>query len=104
MIFEPHLLQTLVVSGDQVADGYANPGQRVWVTYGRCRCDDNGQRERVSVNGVLYDYKYHVVYEGGRIAVGTEVRALDDEGNVRGEGTVVATAECNYFDYAQIWM
>jgi hypothetical protein len=104
MIFCPHVLQILVISGAQIVDGNPIPGSESRETIGKCRCDDNGQHKQVSVNGILYDYSYHVVHEGAKLPIGVKVRALDKDGNVRGEGEVVKSGKCNYFNYSEVWI
>jgi hypothetical protein len=103
VIFSPHILQKKAGAGELV-NGNPVPGSNEWETVGECRCDDNGQQIKVSVNGMLYDYSYHVVYEGEKLPVGADVRVLNEDGGTRGEGSVVKSGECNYLDYSEIWM
>lgn len=51
----------------------------------------------------MYDYDYHIVYEGEKMNVGTEVRILNGE-SVRTEGKVIKSGKSNYFKYAEIWL
>ena len=91
MIFAPHRLMVKVVSGPSFdEDMNPLPPKEDWKDFGSCRCDDNGVMKQISVNGVMYDYNYHVVYEGGILNAGTEVRILDGE-SVRTEGKVSLT-------------
>lgn len=104
MIFAPHRLMVKVVSGPSFdEDMNPIPPKEDWKDFGSCRCDDNGVMKQISVNGVMYDYNYHVVYEGERIKAGTEVKVFDG-GEIRAEGTVVKSAKCNYFNYYEIWL
>lgn len=104
MIFSPHKLLVKVVSGPSFdEDMNPIPPKEDWKDFGSCRCDDNGAMKQVSVNGVLHDYNYHVVYEGEKIKMGTEVRVLDSE-SIRGEGKVIKPSKSNYFNYAEIWL
>ena len=104
MIFAPHRLMVKVVSGPSFdEDMNPLPPKEDWKDFGSCRCDDNGVMKQISVNGVMYDYNYHVVYEGGILNAGTEVRILDGE-SVRAEGKVIKSGKSNYFKYAEIWL
>jgi len=105
MYYAPHILQKEVVSGSYIDDD-GNPvkGNKSWVCVSNCRCDDNNQQERISVNGIWHNYNYHIVHEGERIPIGVTVQVLDKDGSVRGEGTVIKTGKCNYFNYSQIWL
>lgn len=104
MIFSPHILQIKVVAGPSFdEDMNPIPGGESWKEIGACRCDDNGVMKQISVNGMMYDYNYHVVYEGERIKAGTEVKVLDGD-EIRAEGTAVKSAKCNYFNYSEIWL
>jgi hypothetical protein len=105
MIFEPHKLYRKVITGAGLnGDGDPEGGTETWEETGRCRCDDNRQVRHISVNGEQTVYEYHIVHEGERIPAGTEVRALNEDGSIRGEGTVIKTGKCNYFDYSEIWL
>lgn len=104
MIFSPHTIQKKVITGATIEKGNPIKGSESWINVGKCRCDDNSQQKQISVNGVLIIYNYHVVHEGERIDVGTEVQCLDENGNIRGSGIVVKTGKCNYFSYSEIWM
>lgn len=104
MIFSPHTLQRLTTGSYVDENGIPQAGSKEWVGAGDCRCDDNSQHKATSVNGILYEYQYHIVHEGDLIPLGTTVRALDSEGNVRGEGKVIKTGKCNYFSYSEVWV
>lgn len=103
MIFSPHVLQKKVVIGGGIIGGNPVPGEEEWVDVGKCRCDDNGQQIKVSVNGILFDYNYHIVHVSESIPIGTEIRVMDGD-SVRGEGKVIKSGKCNYFDYCEIWV
>jgi hypothetical protein len=111
MIFSPHILYKEVITGAFIDDN-SNPheGTAEWVTIGKCRCDDNDAKEKVfvekvSVNGIIHDYDFHIVYEGEKLPVGTKVRALNKDGSVRGEGEVIKSRKYNYFTpSAEIWI
>ena len=106
MIFAPHILQKKVVTGGSLVNGNPVTGTEEWVEIGDCRCDDNDARTQISVNGVLHDYNYHVVYEGEKLPIGTEIRCVDKvDGSIRGEGKVIKPKKCNYFaPKAEIWV
>ena len=56
------------------------------------------------VGDEIYQSDYAtVVYEGGILNAGTEVRILDGE-SVRAEGKVIKSGKSNYFKYAEIWL
>ncbi len=106
MIFAPHVLRVKIKTEPEF-DGNGNPvitEKEEWETIGECRCDDNGQAKQISVNGSMIDFNYHVVYEGRDVLPGEEIEVIDDDGNKRGEGTVVKIARCNYFNYSEIWV
>ena len=104
MIFSPHRLQKFVVLDDLIDDD-GNPidSLQEWEDVGTCRCDDNGVMKQVSVNGKLFDYHYHIVYEGEKIPTDTLIKVLD-KGQLRAEGKVIKSAKCNFFNYTQIWL
>lgn len=105
MIYAPHILQKMVITGGELVDGNPVAGTEEWVDVSHCRCDDNDAKERVSVNGILHDYNYHVVYEGEKLSIGTGVRVIDKDGSIRGKGLVIKPKVCNYFaPKAEIWM
>lgn len=93
----PHTLQILVITPEE-NDKYNRPipgtSSKIWKDVTECFCHDNSQHKEVSINGELWVYNYHVVYEGKKIALGSHIRSLDDEGNVIGEGEVKKNAQC----------
>ncbi|WP_302029793.1 hypothetical protein [Bacteroides finegoldii] len=94
----PHKLQLLVITPEK-NDEYNRPipgtGSERWEEVTICFCHDNSQQKEESVNGKLWVYNYHVVYEGDKIALGSHIRCLDAEGNTVGEGDVKKNAECH---------
>lgn len=106
MIYKPHILQVLKypeIEYDDLGNPIKKEGE--WSTISDCNCHDNGSSTKISVNGILYDYNYNVVYEGEKIPVGMKVRCVDkSDGSVRGEGTVIRSYQGNYLRYAQIWI
>lgn len=105
MMFAPHILQVKIVPSPAFdADMNPIPGQAEWKEIGPCRCDDNGATKQISVNGVVRDYNYHIVYEGDRIEAGTKVRVIEESGDIRAEGEVIKPKRCNYFSYSEIWL
>ena len=107
MIFSPHILQIKVITGPSFdEDMNPIPGGESWKEIGACRCDDISAEKKVSVNGVLYDFKHKVVYDKSAEAVtaGTEVRCLNQDGSVRGEGIAKSPIEVNYLPYRVIWL
>lgn len=107
MIYSPHRL-FVKVENKPTEDEFGNPifpyEPFTWVERGRCRCDDNGQMKQISVNGAMFDFSYHVVYTGERIANGTDVKVLDEAGELRGSGKVKKSGKCNYLQYSEVWM
>ncbi|MCH4242250.1 MAG: hypothetical protein LKF81_10190 [Prevotella sp.] len=92
----PHTLMKETVSKPQY-DQYGrqvSEGEKTWMEVCKCFCHDNSQMKQVAVNGELWTYSYHVVYEGAKIPLNTHVKCVDSEGNVIGEGNVKKNAEC----------
>lgn len=94
----PHILQVRTVTPPE-NDEYGRPipgtGGEQWNNLTECFCHDNSQQKEVSVNGKLWVYAYHVVYEGEKIALDTMVRCIDNvTEEVVGEGKVIKNAEC----------
>lgn len=98
----PHILQ-LQVLGSPTVNEYGDEDDssvsEEWNCYACCFCHDNNQQKQVSVNGELWTYNYHVVYEGDKIALGTMVRCLDDDGNVIGQGKILKCNRCYSDDF-----
>lgn len=107
----PHILQartltepTYDVFGRQLTDS-----EEVWRDIAACFCHDNSQTKQVSINGELWTYAYHIVYEGDAVALGTKVRCLsrDGEESLIGEGEVRKLASCYSEDFdgrKDIWI
>ena len=108
MIYAPHTLQKKVVTPMQEDEyGRLVPGsvKEQWEDVCPCRCDDISAEKKISVNGVLYDYKYKVVYESETgIMPGTHIRCLDKDGNTRGEGVAKSPLQTNFLSYKVIWL
>ena len=95
MIFAPHILQVKVTKPMDKDDfGRPIPGT-----------DDVSAEKKVSINGVLYDFKYKVVFDKPtKVEAGVEVRCLNLDGSIRGEGIAKSPLETNYFSYRVIWL
>lgn len=109
MIYTPHTLQIKVVKPldkDEFGRPIPGTGGESWVDVCKCRCDDISAEKKASINGVLYDYKYKVVFDKSSKAVagGTEVRCLNQDGSIRGEGIAKSPVEKNYLPYREIWL
>lgn len=107
MIFAPHRLQIkLVLEPSFDEDMNPVPGSENWIELGRCRCDDVSAEKKVSINGSLYDFKYKVVFSKSTKTVlsGTQVRCLNPDGSIRGEGVAKSPIETNYLPYKVIWL
>ncbi|MEL5895925.1 hypothetical protein AAE250_20815 [Bacteroides sp. GD17] len=107
----PHILVIRTVTPlekDEFGRPIPGTGGESWDELTECFCHDNSQTKEVSINGVLWVYSYHVVYEGEKIALGTKVRCLDKiTGKTVGEGEVKKNAECYIEDLkgrCDIWM
>ncbi|MBV4225851.1 hypothetical protein KSZ12_08305 [Parabacteroides distasonis] len=107
MIFAPHRLMVKVVS-DPSFDEDMNPipPKEDWKDFGPCRCDDISAEKKMSINGVLYDFKHKVVFDKSTEAIisGTYVRCLRQDGSVKGEGVAKSPVEVNYLPYREIWL
>ena len=108
MIYAPHIMQVKVTS-DMERDEYGRPipntGGESWQEVCPCRCDDVSAEKKVSVNGKTYDFNYKVVFDKtSDVEPGTEVRCLNSDGSIRGEGIAKNPLEANYFPYRVIWL
>lgn len=107
MFYAPHILFVNPYS-EPAHDEDGNPVEMsvtdTWIKLGSCRCDDNDTSNKVSVNGQMYDYSYFLVSEIVNVKAGDEVKALDEEGNIRGIGKVIKVTVNNYLNYMKIWM
>lgn len=75
-----------------------------WVEIGVCRCDDDTTQELKSDNGQTYMSRYHVVYDRSDAVVeGDEIRCLNSDGSVRGQGVVGMVKSTNYLGYSELW-
>ena len=94
----PHILQVRTIIPPE-NDEYGRPipgtGGESWSYLADCFCHDNSQMQEESVNGKLWVYAYHVVYEDEKLPLGTMVRCKDKvTEEVVGEGKVIKSAEC----------
>ena len=105
MMYAPHTLQKKVISED-TTDEYGHPvvGESTWVTVCQCRCDDNTTKEFKSENGTVYRPSYHIVSERNSIKADDEIRCLNSDGSVRGEGKVYVAKSNNYLNYSELWV
>lgn len=108
MYYAPHILQVkraASLENDELGRPIPSQDASSWVDVCRCRCDDNTTKEFRSENGSVYRPQYHVVCEGRHgLSAGDEVRCVNADGSVRGEGTVFITKGLNYLSYSEIWM
>ena len=105
MIFAPHILQMKSIPTSTV-DENGDPTQVsfTWVTVCMCRCDDNTTKEFKDEVGHVYRPSYHIIYEGEPIKAGTDIRCLNPDGSIRGEGKVYLPKKTNYFNYSELWV
>ena len=91
----PHKLyiRTLVQGETDEYGRQVSEDSESWKPFADCFCHDNSQAREITVNGQLWTYSYHIVYEGDKIPLGTYVRCMDGS-RVVGEGKVVKNAEC----------
>lgn len=109
MFYAPHkLFKKVIIPYEK--DDFGRPikgtGGETWQYVCMCRCDDVSAERKVSVNGVLYDFKYKVVFDkhDEQIDVDTEVRCLREDDTIRGEGIVRSPLETNFLNYRVIWL
>lgn len=106
MMYAPHILYRRR-KGSLKLDSLGKPvlsDDEGWENVGVCRCDDNTTQELRSGNGQAYWSRYHVVYpKSSAIKEGDEIRCLDLDGNVRGQGTVGMVKSTNYLGYSELW-
>ena len=106
MMYAPHILYKKKEAKLKL-DGQGKPVPQSgveWVNVGVCRCDDNTTQELRSDNGQAYWSRYHVVYpKSNAIKEGDEIRCLDLDGNVRGQGIVGMVKSTNYLGYSELW-
>lgn len=98
----PHKLYARNIA-EPVRDAYGrqvSENRISWDYITDCFCHDNSQTREVTVNGKLWVYSYHIVYEGEKIPLGTYIKCLNVRGDVVGEGEVVKNAECYSADLA----
>ena len=83
-------------------------GGESWNQHAECFCHDNSQMEQISVNGELWTYAYHVVYEGDMVALGTKVQCTDkSSGELIGHGVVRKIARCHSIEFqgrTDLWL
>lgn len=105
MLYSPHTLYKKQV-GKLQTDALGKPitPKGEWEKIGECRCDDDTTQELVSENGQVYRSRYHVVYNlSHQIAEGDEIKCLNADGSLRGQG-VVGRVQCtNYLRYSELW-
>lgn len=105
MIYAPHTLYKKLVGKIKV-DSYGKPftPAEEWVAVGKCRCDDDTTQELVSDNGQVYKSRYHIVCDKGHgVVEGDEVKCLNADGSVRGQGVVGRVQATNYLGYSELW-
>lgn len=106
----PHILQKCIKAEpilDRAGRQIGETEER-WEDVAECFCHDNSQTKQVAVNGELWTYQYHVVYEGAKLPLDTKVRAIEKGSEtIIGEGKVKKNAECYSKDFqgrCDIWL
>lgn len=106
-MYSPHTLQILT-DYESGTDDNGNPivsEDPKWVDVCKCRCDDNSTKEFKNTNGDVYRPSYHIVYENAElIKAGSDIRCLDSDGSVRGEGKVYLPKKSNFLKYRELWI
>lgn len=106
MIYAPHTLYKKQESPLHL-DNLGKPipsGESEWVRIDVCRCDDDATQELKSDNGQTYKSRYHVVYDrSNAIIEGDEIRCLNADGSIRGQGIVGMVKSTNRLGYSELW-
>ena len=106
MMYAPHILYKKQVGEIQTdATGKPIAPSKDWVKIMGCRCDDDTTQKLTSSNGQVYKSRYHVVYDRNDVIVeGDEIRCLNADGSIRGEGIAGRVQRTNYMGYSELWM
>ena len=106
----PHILQRCVKAEPILDRAGRQTGETAesWEDVAECFCHDNTQMKQVAVNGELWTYQYHIVYEGVKLPLDTKVRCIDKQTRESvGEGLVKKNAECYSIDFkgrCDVWL
>ena len=105
MMFSPHTLQKKVPS-TETEDEYGHPviGNDTWIDVCMCRCDDNTTKEFKKENGDVYRPSYHIVSDPNTLKAGDEIRCLNKDGSIRGQGVVYIVKNTNLLSYTELWV
>jgi len=93
----PHILQKCIKAQPILDRAGRQVGEsaETWEDVAECFCHDNSQMKQVAVNGEMWTYQHHVVYEGATILLDTKVRCIDKQTQETiGEGFVKKKAAC----------
>ena len=104
MIYAPHALWKKITTESTDEWGHPIVGESTWVYICPCRCDDNTTKEFKSENGNVYRPSYHIVSPRNTIKANDEIRCLNSDGSVRGEGKVYVAKSNNYLNYSELWV
>lgn len=105
MIYSPYKLQLkMLIGGGTDNLGRPLPSVHSWVDISSCRCDDNSVKEFHSANGEIYRPAYKVVCEKNDLKRTDEIRCLNRDLSIRGEGKIHDIERANLLNYSIIWI
>ena len=106
MNFAPHILERLergTTERDSNGDAIVVPDK--WETIGKCRCDDATTEVLRGQDGNTYSPVFKIVTTRDiTLKQGEEVRALYQDGQIRGRGIVDKPVTCNYLQYHTFYL
>lgn len=107
----PHILRKKIIinpDNDELGRPIPGTGKEDWIDVAECFCHDNSQMEKISVNGRMIDFSFHVVYDGEVILPDTDVECIDKiSTRIVGCGKVIKKATCysdEFKDRQDIWL
>lgn len=104
MYYAPHILQKRCTGKERNKYGELVSKSDCWCSLAACRCDDNAFEHFETDNGKAYTPKYHIVCIRVDVKPGDYIRAISDDGTVRGEGRVYNVNRNNLLNYMNIYV